>query len=104
MKASNIILLAALLVLMGKWSRNQKVTSGIIVGGLFSALVISILDSSQPKLARGFAYLFLVAAALEYLSPILGNTVEPITKATAGVSRTLNTVNPNNKGTGNRVQ
>lgn len=74
MKASSIVLLTALLVLLGKWSKGEKVEAKIVVGGLFSALLISLLDSSQPKLARGFAFLFLAGAALTYLGPILGNT------------------------------
>lgn len=93
MKASSIVLLAAVITLLGKWSKGQKVSAGIIVGGLFSALIISMMDSAQPKLAKGFAYLFLAVASLEYLSSILGNTTQVQGAGTStgtAVKRTLN--------------
>lgn len=99
MKASSIVLLAAVVTLLGKWSKGQSVNAGIIVGGLFSALIISVMDSSQPKLARGFAYLFLAGATLEYLGSILGNTQQQ-TKNTNPINQGATGL----KGTGNRVQ
>lgn len=73
MKASNIVLLTAIMVLLGRWSQGKKVEAKIVVGGIFAALLISLMDSSQPKLAKGFAYLFLTGASLTYLGPILTN-------------------------------
>lgn len=114
MKASSIVILAAVLTLLGKWSKGESVNSGIIVGGLFSALIISVMDSSQPKIARGFAYLFLAGATLEYLGTILGNTAESNTvgsvtsrtlnKVGTATARTLSTPGAANRGTGNRAQ
>jgi hypothetical protein len=75
MRASSIVLLTALIVLLGKWSKGESVNAKIIVGGLFAALMISMLDSAQPKLAKGFAWLFFAGAALNYTGSILGNTV-----------------------------
>jgi hypothetical protein len=71
MRASTIVMLAAIIVLLGKWSQGKSVDYKIIVGGIFSALIISIIDGSQPGLAKGFAYLFLVGAALTYTDSIL---------------------------------
>lgn len=81
MKASNIVLLTALIVLLGRWARGQGVDAKIVIGGLFAALIISMMDSSQPALAKGFAWLFFAGAALEYTGTILGNT--------AGVDATI---------------
>jgi hypothetical protein len=76
MKPQNYVLLAATIVLLGRWSQGKKVTAGIVVGGLFSALLISIMSSAAPKLAKGFALLFLVGASLTYIGPLLTNTTK----------------------------
>lgn len=71
MRSSTIMLLAALFVMLGRWSQGKTFDAKVIVGGLFAALIISMMDSADPKLARGFAWLFFVSAALTYLDPIL---------------------------------
>lgn len=75
MKASSIVLVAALIVLLGRWSQGKKIEATIVVGGLFSALIISMIDGSQPKIAKGFAYIFLAVATLTYIGEILNNTL-----------------------------
>jgi hypothetical protein len=70
MNSSTIVLLAAVIVLIGKWSQGKKVNATIIVGGIFAALMISMMDSAAPSLAKGFAYLFLVTAFLTYANDI----------------------------------
>ena len=76
MRSSTIVLLTSVLVLLGRWSQGKKVEAKIVVGGIFAALLISLLDSTQPKLARGFALLFLAGAALTYVGPILTNATK----------------------------
>lgn len=76
MKSSTIVLLTAVMVLLGRWSQGKKVEAKIVVGGVFAALLISLLDASQPKLARGFALLFFAGAALTYVGPILTNATK----------------------------
>lgn len=71
MRASTIMILAALFVLLGRWAKGQTFEAKVIIGGLFAALIISMIDSANPKLARGFAWLFFVSAVLTYLDPIL---------------------------------
>lgn len=73
MRSSSIVLVTAVIVLLGRWSQGKKVEATIVVGGLFAALMISMLDSAQPKLARGLAWLIFTSAALTYLGPILVN-------------------------------
>lgn len=74
MKPQDLVLLASSIVLLGRWSQGKKVTPAIVVGGLFSALLISIMAGAAPKLAKGFALLFLVGASLTYIGPLLSNT------------------------------
>jgi len=71
MRASSVMLLAALFVLLGRWAKGQTFDARVIVGGIFAALIISIMDGFDSKLAKGFAWLFFVSAALTYLDPIL---------------------------------
>ena len=97
MKSSSIVILTALFIMLGRWAKGQSVDSKIIIGGLFAALVISIMDESAPKLARGFAWLFFVSAVLTYLDPILqgvGAMPGP------NVQGQANVVSPQNGGNG----
>lgn len=75
-KPQNLVLIAATIVLLGRWSQGKKVTAGIVVGGLFSALLISLMADAAPKLAQGFALLFFAGAALTYIGPLLTNTTK----------------------------
>ena len=75
MKASSLILLAAIIALLGRWAADKPIKSTEIVGALFAALIIGIMDNgSGHKLAMAFAWLFVVAASLTSLEPILTNT------------------------------
>jgi hypothetical protein len=75
MKASDLVLLAALIVLLGRWANGKSVKASEVVGGLFAALVIGLLDNgSGHKLAMAFAWLFVVGGSLSALEPILKNT------------------------------
>jgi hypothetical protein len=76
MKSATIVLLTSIIVLLGRWSQGKKVEAKIVVGGIFAALIISILDSTQPQLAKGFALLFLTGASLTYIGPILTNATK----------------------------
>jgi hypothetical protein len=74
MKSTTIMLTTALIVLIGRWSQGKGVEASVVVGGLFSALFLSFIDGSYPKLANGFAWLFFTGAVLTYLGPVLANT------------------------------
>jgi hypothetical protein len=74
MKSTTVMLLAALIVLIGRWAQGKTVPATIVVGGLFSALFLSVLAGPYPQLAAGFAWLFFTGAALTYIGPVLANT------------------------------
>lgn len=75
MKASDLVLLAAVIVLIGRWAQNKSIKASEVVGGLFAALIIGLMDNGAGhKLALAFAWLFVVGASLTALEPVLTNT------------------------------
>ena len=74
MRASTIMLVAALLYLVHRWATNQKaIDPKTAVEVAFAVLVIALLDQGETEpVARGFAWLFLAGAAYTAL-PTIGN-------------------------------
>lgn len=80
MKASTVILLAAVIALLGNWAgggdagtlAQSKITKNaptgsVLVGGLIAAVMLSILDDmggSASTVARGFAWIAFAAVFL----------------------------------------
>lgn len=89
MKASHVILVAALIYTLGRWAHNKPaVTIQSVVSVFFLFLVIGMLDAGETEsVARGFAWLILAVAVLGNDSPVtpvaklIGKTVsnKPIT-------------------------
>ena len=65
MRASTIMLVAVLLYVVHRWATNKKaVDPKTVVEAAFAILVIALLDQGETEpVARGFAWLFLAAAA-----------------------------------------
>jgi hypothetical protein len=75
MSASELMGLAMLLELVGRWSHGKKAvpSAGGLVEIIFALLLISFLDTGKTQpIARGFAYVFLAAVLLGDNSPIQG--------------------------------
>lgn len=75
MNATEIMALAFLLAVIGRWAHNESaVPSGKgLIEVVFALLVIAFLDAGRTApIARGFAWLFLVAVVLSDKSPITG--------------------------------
>ena len=72
MRASTIMLVAVLLYVAHRWATNKKaVDPKTVVEAAFAILVIALLDQGETEpVARGFAWLFLFAAAYTAL-PVL---------------------------------
>jgi hypothetical protein len=72
-RASTIMLVAALLYLVHRWATNKTaVDPKIVVEVAFAVLVIALLDQGETEpVAKGFAWLFLAGAAYTTL-PTLG--------------------------------
>ena len=80
MRASTIMLAAALLYLVHRWASNQKaVDPKIVVEAAFAVLVIALLDQGETEpVAKGFAWLFLAGAAYAAL-PTIGKVTKTTT-------------------------
>lgn len=65
MRASSVMLLAVALYVIHRWATNKKaIDPKTLVESLFAVLVIAFLDQGKTEpIAKGFAWLFLAAAA-----------------------------------------
>ena len=84
MRATTIILVAAGVFVIGRWSHNQPaVTLGSVASVFFLLIVIGMLDNGTTEsIAKGFAWIILAVAVLSPNSPVL-----PVTNL---VASTLN--------------
>lgn len=83
MRASSIMLLAVVLYAVHRWAKDQSVIDPkTVVESLFAILVIAFLDQGKTEpIAKGFAWLFLVAAAYVAIPTI---TKSPAVKKATG--------------------
>lgn len=89
MKASHVILIAALIYTLGRWAHDKPaVTIQAVASAFFLFLVIGMLDQGETEsVAKGFAWLILAVAVLSNDSPVtpvvklIGNKIsnKPIT-------------------------
>jgi hypothetical protein len=88
MRASTLMLVAAVLYVVHRWASNEKAVDGkIIVEAAFAVLVIAMLDQGRTEpVATGFAWLFLIGAAYTAIPSIAkaaGTTTAAKTSTTA---------------------
>lgn len=71
----------AVIVIVGRWTQGKGLEAKIVIGAGFYAIMLSVIESSQPDFAGKIAALVLVTALLLYMIPItkaLGyNTSKP---------------------------
>lgn len=68
-----MLILAALIVLLGRWARGQKFDWKVGPAIVVVILFISILETASAELAKGLATLAFVAALLTYAPDLLSN-------------------------------
>jgi hypothetical protein len=93
-KASHIILIAALVYTLGRWAHGKPaVTIQSVVSVFFLFIVIGMLDAGETEpVAKGFAWIVLAVALLANDSPVtpiaklIGSTVsnKPISTTSTG--------------------
>lgn len=84
--------LAVLLFVIARWSRNQdnSLTLGVVVSGAFAIFVIALLDQGRTaEVAKGFAWLFLVAAAYNAIPPVSKVVTTSAGNAASGARATI---------------
>ena len=72
MRATTLMMIAVALFVVHRWATNQPaVTTQLAVAGVFAILFVAFLDQGETEpVAKGFAWLFLFAAAYNAI-PIL---------------------------------
>ena len=71
MDTTTAVVAAVVIVTVGQWAeKNGSVSIKLVVGMMVLAIMLSMLDSANPKLAKQFAVLVLVGAAFTYTLPI----------------------------------
>jgi hypothetical protein len=78
MRATHVMAVACLLYVVARWGKGETaVDLQAVVGGLFAILVIALLDQGRTEeIARGFAWLFLAAAAYNAI-PVIAKAAAP---------------------------
>lgn len=72
MNTTTSVLLTGVIVVVGRWAKEQGITSRIVIGVIVLALFLSLLGQSQAKLANQFGLLILITAMFTYGPAILG--------------------------------
>lgn len=70
MDTNNAVIGTAAIVIVGTWAQDKPVSVRIVVGGMFAAIGLSLLNEASPKLAGRFAMLILIVAMFEYVPAI----------------------------------
>lgn len=87
MRASVVMLLAVILYVIVRWSRNEPaVTVPIMLGGAVVILVIGMIDTGRTEeIAKGFAWLVFIVAAYNAI-PALKNAITSANKNQAATA------------------
>lgn len=74
MRATTVMLLAIGALILGHWANNEPtVNAKMVIELVFALVVIAALDQGQTEpVAKGFAWLFLVAVLLSSKSILTG--------------------------------
>lgn len=71
MDTTTSTVIAGVIVAVGQWAKKDGTVSiKLVVGMMVLVLMLSALDSAQPKLAKQFAALILVTVVFTYAIPI----------------------------------
>lgn len=75
MSATEIMVIAIMLGVVGRWAHNQKAVPSAkgVVQIVFALLVLAMLDQGRTEpIAQGLAWIFLAAVCLSNNSPLTG--------------------------------
>lgn len=83
MKPLNLVLLASLIAIGGKWAQHRTIDTKMVVGGAFISLFFVVAQDAQPKFAESFGWLILATSVGAYGQELFG-AVGNVTTGTAG--------------------
>lgn len=70
MNTTTSVVATGVVVTVGQWSQEKRLTMKVFVGIAALAIFLSIMESGNEKLAQQFGMLILVSAVLIYGVPI----------------------------------
>lgn len=74
MDTNNAVVATAAVVVAGQWAKDKPISIRIVVGGMFLAIGLSLMNEASPKLASRFAVLILTVAIFAYVPAIAYST------------------------------
>lgn len=74
MDTSTSMILLAIVVTTGKWSKGKGLDVRTVIQAVFLALMLAVIGESQPAFAKKFGILILVGAVFYYAPSILEKT------------------------------
>lgn len=66
MNAANTVVLTGTIVTIGRWAQEKPLDIKVVVGGVFLAVALTIMEQGSPKFASQFGLLIIVAAVFTY--------------------------------------
>jgi len=58
----NLFALTVVIVVAGRWSQDKQIDTNLVIGGLLAAVMLTALETANPKMGQTFAFLLLLAA------------------------------------------
>lgn len=74
MDTSTSALLTGVVVTAGKWSSGDGISVRTVLGAIFLAIILTVMNEANEKFARQFGVLILVGAVFRYAPKIIEKT------------------------------
>lgn len=100
MKPLNLVLLASLIAIGGKWAQHKTIDTKMVVGGAFLSLFFVVAQDAQPKFAESFGWLILATSVGAYGQELFGAVGNITTGTAGGTTQNTNTSSGANVGKG----
>ena len=71
MNPTTTVVLASVMVVAGKWAKDEKLNIRLAVGGMVLAVGLTLMSEMDEKLAKLFSALILLGIAYTYLPTIV---------------------------------
>lgn len=76
MTTLDLTLLTGLVAVIGRWSQDKGVDVPSVIGFVFVAIMLSVIQSVNEKVARAIAWLLLLSVALIYVPDVSSKVIK----------------------------
>ena len=83
MTTLDLTLLTGLVAVIGRWSQDKGVDVPSVIGFVFVAVMLSIIQGANEKVARAIAWLLLLSVALIYVPDVSSKVIKTARTRTA---------------------